>query len=266
MKLELPQCQVCGSKEAAYHVIEMNSASVEFRCCADCWKKMKLAAQANGADLHEQLLSSLRRSAPRVTDTETKTIREHLIDTISAKMKMMSSPDFIDKIKEIGDVLVTCLRRDGKIFTCGAGACAGEASHIVMELVGRYKSVRRGFPAVCLGSSSTLLDDFAFEDVFVRQVEALVSEHDVLIGVSASGNSPAVVRALRRAAEQGAYTIGLCGGDGGEMLDATRLSLIVPSNQPQTVQECHASAVHILCDLVEQALSSESDSSDPVLA
>ena len=265
MKIDLPQCQACGSKEATYHVIEMNSASVEFRCCADCWKRIKAGLRANG-DLHEHLIASLHRYSPKAVDAETKTIREHLIDTISAKVKMVTSAEFSEKIKEIADVLITCLRREGTIFTCGSGPSAGEASHLVHQLVGRYKTpARRGFPAICLNTHPSLLDDFAFEDVFVRQVEALVGEHDVLVGISASGNSTAVVRALRQASEQGAFTIGLCGGDGGEMLDATRLSLIVPSNQNQTVHECQVTAVHILCDLIEQALTAESDGAEPVL-
>ncbi|HUS59107.1 MAG TPA: SIS domain-containing protein [Planctomycetota bacterium] len=261
------QCQACGKKEAVYVIVEVGSAGVEFRCCADCWKKAKALLHNNGTDVHEQLVACLRKSAPRVTDGESKSIREHMIDTISAKIKMMSSPEFIDKIREISDVLVMCLRHDGKIFTCGCGACAGEAQHLVNELVGRCKlAARRGFPAVCLGSNPALLDDFAFEDVFVRQVEALVSEHDVLMGISGTGCSTAVVRALRRASEQGAFTIGLCGGDGGDVLDSARLALVVPSNEPQTVQECQTTAVHILCDLIEQALCSDGDSSEPVLA
>ncbi|HUW32494.1 MAG TPA: SIS domain-containing protein [Planctomycetota bacterium] len=265
MKLDLPQCQACGSREAAYHVIEMNSASVEFRCCSECWKKIKASLRGNG-DPYEQLVAGLHRLAPNALDADTKVIREHLIETISAKIRMATSLELVEKIREIADVLITCLRREGTIFTCGAGASADQASHLVQQLIGRYKSgARRGFPAVCLGTSPALLDDFSFEDVFVRQVEALVTEHDVLIGISSNGNSAAVVRGLRRAAEQGAFTIGMCGGDGGAMLDATRLSLVVPSNQNQTIQECQAAAVHILCELIERALCNDSDSSDPVL-
>ena len=87
----------------------------------------------------------------------------------------------------------------------------------------------------------------------------------MLLGISGTGNSRAVVRALRRASEQGAYTVGITGGDGGEMLDATRLTLVVPSSQPQMIQECQAAAVHILCDLVESALCSDADGSEAVL-
>ena len=264
MKLDLPRCQACGSQEAVYHVIEMSSASVEFRCCSECWKKIKAGLRGNASSL-EQLIAGLRRLAPKALDAETKAIREHLIETISAKIKMATSADVVDKIREIADVLITCLRREGTIFTCGTGSSADQASHLVQQLVGRYKSARRGFPAVCLGTSPALLDDFSFEDVFVRQVEALVTEHDVLVGISTNGNSSAVVRGLRRASEQGAFTIGLCGGDGGAMLDVTRLSLVVPSDQNQTIQECQAAAVHILCELIERALCNDSDSSEPVL-
>ncbi len=266
MKVKAPQCQSCGRKEAAYHTVQMNAAGSEFHCCAECWKKIKMAAQPHHDNLHDRLLSSLMKAAPRVTDREGKTIREHLIEAISAKMKMIASVQFMDKIRDIADVMITCLRRDGTIFTCGSGPCAGEAQHMVSELVGRYKlAVRRGLPAVCLMSYSALLDDFAHEDIFVRQVEALLTERDVLVGISSNGNSISVVRALRRAAHQGAFTIGLTGGDGGDMLDTTRLSLIVPAVQSPTVQECQTTAVHILCDLIEQALCGDSDNAEPVM-
>jgi len=266
MKVKTPLCQSCGRKQSAYHTIRLNADGRDYHFCSDCWKKMKMAAQNNPDNLHDHLLSSLMKAAPRVTDRESKTIREHLIEAISAKMKMIASPSFMDKIREIADVMITCLRRDGTIYTCGSGSCAGEAQHMVSELVGRYKlSSRRGLPAICFVSFPALMDDFSLHDVFVRQVEALVTERDVLFGVSANGNSTSVVRALRKASEQGAFTIGLTGGDGGHMLDATRLSLVVPSAQTQTIQECQTTAVHILCDLIEQALCSDSDNTDAIM-
>jgi len=266
MKATTPQCQSCGKKQAVYRIVRINAAGSDYHCCTACWKKMKMAAHPDRDDLHDQLLSSLMKAAPRVTDRESKTVREHLIEAISAKMRMIASPEFMDKIREIADVMITCLRRDGTIYTCGSGSCAGEARHLVSELVGRYKlSVRRGLPAVHLVSCPSLLDDFSHGDIFVRQVEALVTERDVLVGVSANGNSPCVVRALQKASEQGAFAIGLTGGDGGAMLDATRLSLVVPSTQSQTIQECQTTGVHILCDLIEQALCGGSDGAEPIM-
>ena len=266
MKVTTPQCQSCGRKEAAYHIVNMNASGSEFHCCTDCWKKMKMAARPDPDDFHHQLLSSLMKAAPRVTDREGKIIRDHLIQAIDAKMKMIASLEFMDKVRDIADVMTTCLRRDGTIYACGSGACAGEARHLVTDLVGLHKlPARRGLPAVCIVACPTLMDDFSHEDMFVRQVEALVSERDVLIGVSANGNSTSVVRALRKAAHQGAFTVGLTGADGGKMLDTTRLSLIAPSDQSPTIHECHTIAVHILCDLVEQALWHDSDNADPVM-
>jgi len=265
MTVELQLCSVCGSEQPAYRIDAIAAGGGAIFCCTDCWKKMKMAA-CNPTNLHDQLLSALMKAAPRLTDRVSKTIREHLIDSIRAKMQMVSSPEFIDRIREIADVIVTCLRRDGIVYACAGGSSAGEAKHLVAELVGRYKlPQRRGLPAVCLTPCPALLEDFSHHDIYVRQVEALVTEHDVLLGISAAGNSVSVVRALRRAAQQGAFTIGLCGGNGGEMLDASCLSLMVPSDKPQTVQECQTAAIHILCDLVEQALCSDSDNADPVM-
>jgi|GEM_PF-145727 len=266
MKATTPVCQSCGKKEAAYHIVRINVAGSDYHCCAACWKKMKMAAHPDRDNLHDELLSSLMKAAPRVTDREGKTVREHLIEAISAKMKMIASAEFMDKIREIADVMITCMRRDGTIYTCGSGSSASEARHLVSELVGRYKlPARRGLPAVHLVPCPSLLDDFSHGDIFVRQVEALVTEHDVLLGVSANGNSASVVRALRKASEQGAFAIGLTGGDGGAILDATRLSLVVPSARNQTIQECQTTAVHIICDLIEQALCGGSDSADPIM-
>jgi len=265
MTAEPLQCTMCGSRRPAYRINRMAPGGDAFLCCSNCWKKMKMAAD-NPLNIHDQLLSSLMKAAPRVTDRVSKTIREHLIDSIRAKMQMVSSPELINRIREIADVMVTCLRREGTIFACASGSSATEARHLVAELVGRYKlPQRRGLPAVCLTTCPTLLDDFAHHDIYVRQVEALVTEYDVLLGISATGNSVPVVRALRQAAQQGAFTIGLCGGNGGDMLDATRLSLVVPTDRAQTVQECQAAAIHILCDLIEQALCSDSDGAEPVM-
>jgi len=276
MDINLPQCTSCGRNGAAYHVVDMKSAGGSFHYCCDCWDRMQAAIKQGGpphdaADPWLALVASLAKSisdpAGPGDKLAGKVIRDHLVDTISAKVRMILSAEFLDKIREIADVLITCLRREGTIYTCGSGPCAGEARHIAGELLGRYKlPSRRGLPAVCLSSDPALLDDFSHMDLFVRQVEALVTERDVLFGVSANGNSAPVVRALRQASEQGAFAIGMCGGEGGDMLDATRLSLIVPSSQNQTIQECQAASVHILCELVEQALCGESDGAEPVMA
>jgi len=92
-----------------------------------------------------------------------------------------------------------------------------------------------------------------------------VTEHDVLIALCLNGNSPPVVRALRKATEQGAFTVGISGGEGGEMLDATRLCLLIPATQRHLVEECQQVAVHVLCQLVEQALCDDTDNAEPVL-
>jgi len=125
---KLPLCDGCGKKEAAYSVRQIAAPEKTFRYCAECWAKMQAAVQLNGGSPQEMLLAHLMKAAPRVTDRESKSIREHLLDSIAAKCKMLSSPEITDKLLEIADVMITCLRREGTIFTCGTGICADVAS------------------------------------------------------------------------------------------------------------------------------------------
>lgn len=156
---------------------------------------------------------------------------------------------------EMGMRLRSCLLAGGKILLLGNGGSAADCQHIAAEIVGRYKRERRGLPAIALTTDTSILtavgNDYGFEHVFSRQVEALCTPKDVVIGLSTSGNSPNVLAAIHTARQIGAFTIGLTGGGGGKLAQCYDLSLVVASNDTPRIQEAHILVGHMLCDLID---------------
>ncbi|MDA0215130.1 MAG: SIS domain-containing protein [Planctomycetota bacterium] len=145
---------------------------------------------------------------------------------------------------------------DGKmILTCGNGGSAAEALHLSEELIGRYRSSRAPLKSICLCADTTALtcigNDFGFDHIYSRQVEALASKGDLLIVLSTSGNSPNILRALEAAKSRGTGTIGLLGADGGKARTLCDLSLVVTGVDGSAVQEIHQMIIHILCETLE---------------
>ena len=143
----------------------------------------------------------------------------------------------------------------------GNGGSAADSQHIAAELIGRFKKERKAIPALALTVDSSLLtalgNDYGFDTIFSRQVEALASPIDAIIGISTSGNSRNVIRALNLAREIGAKTIGFMGNDGGDMKDCVDIGIIVPSNNIARIQEVHITIGHIICEIIEQDLINE---------
>jgi len=148
------------------------------------------------------------------------------------------------------------LNHNGKVLLFGNGGSAADAQHIAAELTGRYKTERRGLPAIALTTDTSALtaigNDYGYERVFDRQVEALANPGDLLIGISTSGNSENVCRALEKGRGIGCKTIGLSGRDGGKMNDLCDLNIIVPSDDTPRIQEMHIMIGHIICEAVDQ--------------
>jgi len=147
------------------------------------------------------------------------------------------------------------LKKGRKILICGNGGSAADAQHIAAELTGRYKIERKGLPAIALTTDTSALtaigNDYGYEHVFSRQVEALARKGDLLIGISTSGNSRNVIYALQKAKEIGCRTIGFSGKGGGKMNDVCDLNIIVPSDDTARIQEMHIMIGHILCQLID---------------
>lgn len=151
---------------------------------------------------------------------------------------------------------IDCLNQDGKILIFGNGGSAADSQHIAAELVGRYKVNRKGLPAIALTTDSSSLtaigNDFGYQHVFDRQIEALANEGDVVIGISTSGTSENVINALQLASKLSCVTIGLSGKDGGEMSKICHTNLIAPSDDTPRIQEMHIVIGHIICHLIDQ--------------
>lgn len=163
--------------------------------------------------------------------------------------------DMQSYIYTAGMITTETLKNGGKILIFGNGGSAADAQHIAAELTGRYKTERKGLPAIALTTDTSALtaisNDFGYEAVFARQVEALANEGDLLIGISTSGNSENVNKALALGKELGCKTIGLSGKEGGAMSDHCDLNIIVPSHNTPRIQEMHILIGHIICQAVD---------------
>lgn len=183
-------------------------------------------------------------------------IQAELLD--SARVKQTTAETCADAIAAGADAVIACLRRGGKVLFCGNGGSAADAQHLATEFVSRLTLERRALRAVALTTDTSALtaigNDYGFERVFARQLEALVDAGDVLIAISTSGNSPNVLAAARSARELGARVIGLIGRGGGRLAALCDTAIIVPSDNTQRIQEAHIAVGHVLCMLAEVAL------------
>lgn len=163
-----------------------------------------------------------------------------------------------DPVAEALELLVSTLRQGGKLLIAGNGGSAADAQHFAAELVGRFLRERRALPAVALTTDSSILtavaNDYGYEQVFARQVEALARPGDLFVGISTSGNSANICRAAHVAVDCGCRCLFLTGETGGRLANTAGLSLKVPSGHTPQIQEGHVLLIHLLCDLVEQRL------------
>lgn len=176
----------------------------------------------------------------------------------SAQIGKMIATSKIGEIESIVNSILSAHKSGGKVVLFGNGGSAADAQHLACELVGRVALKRQAFPAIALTTNTSTLtalaNDYGYETVFSRQVEALVNEKDIVIGLSTSGNSPNVVRAIQAAKTKGAKTIGLTGDDGGNLAKVADLVLTVPSDSIPRIQEAHITIGHIICEMVEREL------------
>ncbi len=162
-------------------------------------------------------------------------------------------------IEAAAELLINTLQQGGKILLCGNGGSAADCQHIAAEFVVRYEKKRRALAAIALTTDSSILtahaNDFDFDTVFSRQVEALGNSNDCLIAISTSGNSGNVLKAVTAARAKGMTVIALTGGTGGDLLEQATLAVIVPSKITARIQEAHILIGHYWCGVVEERLS-----------
>lgn len=185
-------------------------------------------------------------------------IEEIIRESIDTKEKIIADALIPNQIKTIATICINTFKADGKILLCGNGGSAGDAQHIAAELSGRYQYDRDPLFAEALHVNSSYLtavaNDYGYDEVYRRMVKAAGKPGDVLIGISTSGNSENVVRAIQQAKELGMHTIGFTGERGGKLADVCDICIKVPSNNTGRIQESHILIGHILCEIIETNL------------
>ena len=180
-----------------------------------------------------------------------KTIAEHI-------KVIQALHDDHSVLERIASKMSAAIQRGNKILWCGNGGSAGDSQHLAAELVGRFLRERRALPSIALTTNTSILsaigNDYGYELIFRRQVEALCAAGDVLVGISTSGNSRNVCLALEKAREMGAYTVAFTGMKAGGMSSIAEETLQIPSTETPRIQEGHILCGHMLCDYIEQSL------------
>jgi len=181
---------------------------------------------------------------------------EIITSALAAHQAVIAQLDpLIPTILALGTRMRDCLRDGGKILLMGNGGSAADCQHIAAEIVGRYKVERKGLPAIALTTDSSILtsvgNDYGFEHIFSRQIEALCTRKDIVVGISTSGNSANVVAGIEAARREQAYTVAMTGTGGGKLAGLCDVTLAIPSGDTPRVQEAHILIGHILCELAE---------------
>lgn len=165
---------------------------------------------------------------------------------------------YLENITNVTEIITKALKRGNKILIAGNGGSAADSQHFAAELVGRFLKERSGIPAIALTTDTSVLtcigNDYGYERVFSRQVEALGKPGDVFFGISTSGNSENVVQAVQRAKEMGIVTVGLLGRDGGRLKKLCDYELTVPLNETPRIQEFHIMTIHMICEIIEESM------------
>ena len=189
-------------------------------------------------------------------------IQQHFAASIATKQKALELLQ--EPILAAARLVFEAIQRDGKILSCGNGGSAGDAQHFSSEMLNRFEQERRGLPAIALTTDTSTLtsiaNDYSYERIFARQIEALGRKGDVLLAISTSGNSGNVNRAIETAHDCGMKVVALSGKVGGSMKDllqAGDVELRVPADSTARIQETHLLLIHCICDLVDQMLLTE---------
>jgi D-sedoheptulose 7-phosphate isomerase len=185
-------------------------------------------------------------------------VRDRIQRSIEVKQLLLSQPTFQDQVAGAAMQIVRALRTGGKVLFFGNGGSAADAQHLAAEFTGRYLKERKALPALALHANTSAVtaigNDYGFDLVFARQMEALGKEGDVAIGISTSGNSPNVLRALEAAKSKSIYTVALTGASGGKMKSVADCTICIPSEETPRIQECHILTGHIICEIAEEML------------
>ncbi len=186
-----------------------------------------------------------------------ESIARNIQQSIEVKQQVLQ--DFVPAIEQAAQKVADCLKTGNKIIFFGNGGSASDSQHLAAEFVGRYEKERRALPAISFTTDTSILtavgNDYGYEKVFERQVEALGRKGDVLFAITTSGNSKNVLLAVKKAKELGLYVIGFTGGTGGELKNMADLPIVIPTKKTSRIQECHIMIGHIICECVDELIA-----------
>jgi D-sedoheptulose 7-phosphate isomerase len=176
----------------------------------------------------------------------------------SAKIKIKTAKKLSQEINQAAKMTIEAYRKGNKILLCGNGGSAADCQHLAAELVGRFKKERKPLPAIALTTNTSVLtalaNDYGYDLAFVRQIEALGKQGDILYCLSTSGNSLNIIKAADFARRKKIFSIGLLGSDGGKLKSIVNLPIVIPENSTDRIQEIHITIGHIICGLIEKEL------------
>ncbi|MBQ8891796.1 MAG: D-sedoheptulose 7-phosphate isomerase [Bacilli bacterium] len=178
-----------------------------------------------------------------------------VIDEQITNLENLKKNNYDETLIEVVNVITDSMKKGGKLMIAGNGGSAADSQHFAAELVGRFMKERKGLPAIALTTDSSVLtcmgNDYGYDSIIRRQVEALGRENDVFIGISTSGNSSNIIEAVMEAKEKKIITIGLLGRDGGKLKDLCDYNITFPYSETSRVQEHHLMTYHLICEFVE---------------
>ena len=176
----------------------------------------------------------------------------------SAELKLAFVELYAERILEVAQIIAKALKDGNKVLLFGNGGSAADAQHIAAEIVGRFKKERKPLPAIALTTDTSILtavgNDYGFESIFERQVQALCTPGDIAIGITTSGESLNVIKGLMKAHDLGATTVAFTGRNGGKVVDIAHYSFVVPSYDTARIQECHITLGHVICEVIDRLL------------
>lgn len=185
-------------------------------------------------------------------------LRDRIKSSIAVKQALLLDENYQRLVMQVADRISQSLKSEGKVIFFGNGGSAADSQHLAAEFTGRYLKERRALPALALSVNSSSLtaigNDYGFDLVFARQLEALGKPGDVAVGISTSGNSPNVIRALEAAKSKSIYTVSLTGKSGGKLKHIADCTICMPSEETPRIQECHILTGHLICEIIEESL------------
>ncbi|AEX85637.1 phosphoheptose isomerase [Marinitoga piezophila KA3] len=188
-------------------------------------------------------------------------IKERIKQSVEIKNKILENEKLLKKIESASKIITDTIKKGNKVIFCGNGGSAADAQHLAAELMGKFYLNRKPMPAISLTVNTSVLtaigNDFGYDEVFVRQLEGIAKNGDIIVGISTSGNSKNIIEAFKYAKENNIKIIAFTGETGGKMKEYADILINIPSNDTPRIQESHITIGHIICEIVEKEIFGE---------